>query len=249
MTEHANGVSGADRNLVRAIGTWGLAASIVNVTVGGGIFRLPASPDLTGRLGAAAPLAYVACAIVMLLIVLCIAEAGSRVSLTGGPYAYVEVTFGRFAGFLVGVMLFVVGCTAMPAVAGMLADAAARLVPIIVQSVLTWILAMTNGFESLVILSNVSVSMVYLGCAAAAWKLRTTQPVPGAFRVPGGAIVPVLAAAAILFLLSSVTLKEWSVLAVVVVAAAPLYFIAGRSGLAAGRNVAFNDPDQTDGRR
>ena len=68
--------SSADARLVRAIGTWGLAASIVNVTVGGGIFRLPASPEVTGRLGAAAPVAYLVCAVVMGLIVLCIAEAG-----------------------------------------------------------------------------------------------------------------------------------------------------------------------------
>ena len=33
----------ADSALVRAIGVWGLAAGIVNVTVGGGIFRLPAN--------------------------------------------------------------------------------------------------------------------------------------------------------------------------------------------------------------
>ena len=121
----------SEGGLVRAIGTWGLAASIVNVTVGGGIFRLPASPEVAGQLGAAAPLAYIVCAIVMGLIVLCIAEAGSRISLTGGPYAYVETTLGRYAGFLVGVMLWVVGCSAMSAVAGMLADAVASTVPAI----------------------------------------------------------------------------------------------------------------------
>ena len=129
MSEQATTPSNTDGGLLRAIGTWGLAAGIVNVTVGGGIFRLPASPDVTGRLGAAAPLAYIACAIVMGLIVLCIAEAGSRISLTGGPYAYVEMTFGRYVGFLVGVMLWLIGATAIPGVAGLFADAAARLIP------------------------------------------------------------------------------------------------------------------------
>ncbi|MEO5869746.1 MAG: APC family permease [Gemmatimonadaceae bacterium] len=425
--------TGVDSNLIRAIGTWGLAASIVNITVGGGIFRLPASPDVTGRLGAAAPLAYLACAIVMGLIVLCIAEAGSRISLTGGPYAYVEMTFGRYVGFLVGVMLWLIGATAIPGVAGLFADAAARLVPaldsaagralflavmfsavtlinvlgvkqgtrlntvltvaklaplllllgvgllaidtqnlkwthtpavgdlsrasvilifafagvetalvpsgevretartvpravflamalitllyiglqvvaqgvlgaalvgdatplvtaagkvfgpwgvvmlsagfmisafgylsgmmlavpralfafgrdgilprqlatvhpryhtpwvaIIAQSALAWVLAVTNKFEALAIIANVSAALVYLGCAAAAWKLRRTPALPGAFRVPGGAVVPILAAAAVLFLLASVTAKEWSVLAAVVVVASALYFIASR---------------------
>ena len=103
--------------------------------MGGGIFRLPASPDVTGRLGPAAPLAYIACAIVMGLIVLCIAEAGSRITLTGGPYAYVEMTFGRYVGFLVGVMLWLIGATAIPGVAGIFADAAARLLPALSSAV------------------------------------------------------------------------------------------------------------------
>ena len=80
-------------SLVRALGTWGLAASIVNVTIGGGIFRLPtAAAEL---LGSAAPIVFVVCAVAMALIVLCFAEAGSRVSLTGGVYAYVEVAPGK----------------------------------------------------------------------------------------------------------------------------------------------------------
>jgi len=119
--------AGADSGLVRAIGVWGLAAAIVNVTVGGGIFRLPAS--VAASLGAAAPLAYLVCAVAMGLIVLCFAEAGSRVALTGGPYAYVEVAFGPFVGFLAGVLLWSVGSLAVAAVATVLAANVAQLVP------------------------------------------------------------------------------------------------------------------------
>ena len=82
--------------LVRVMGTFGLAAAIVNITVGGGIFRLPA--NVAGALGPAAPIAYLVCAAAMALIVLCIADAGSRVSLTGGPYAYIGVALGPYAG-------------------------------------------------------------------------------------------------------------------------------------------------------
>ena len=120
-----------DVGLVRALGVLGLTASIVNITIGGGIFRLPSSPDVAGRLGAAAPIAYVVCAIAMALIVLCFAEAGSRVSLTGGPYAYVETAFGSLAGFLVGVLLWLTGITAMSAVATIFADNVVRLVPVL----------------------------------------------------------------------------------------------------------------------
>ena len=93
-------VANADAQLVRAIGVPGLAANIVNATIGAGIFVLPA---LVARgLGAAAPLAFLVCAIAMVLFVTCFAIAGSRVSLTGGLYAYVEVAFGRYVGFLGG---------------------------------------------------------------------------------------------------------------------------------------------------
>ena len=107
-------------SLVRALGTWGIAAAIANATIGGGIFRLPAAA--AAALGTAAPIAYLVCALAMGLIVLCIAEAGSRVSLTGGPYAYVEVAFGPYAGFLTGVMLWVGGTVATAAVGTVFAD-------------------------------------------------------------------------------------------------------------------------------
>jgi APA family basic amino acid/polyamine antiporter len=117
----------AERGLVRVLGTWGLAAAIVNVTIGGGIFRLPAgAADI---LGAAAPIAYVACAVAMGLIVLCFAEAGSRVSLTGGLYAYVETAFGPFVGFLTGVFLWASMTSALAAVSTFLADSLGALLP------------------------------------------------------------------------------------------------------------------------
>jgi amino acid transporter len=117
----------AESSLARSIGTLALAASIVNITIGGGIFRLPA--DMAATLGATAPVAYLLCAVAMGLIVLCLAEAGSRVSLTGGPYAYVEVAFGPFVGFLSGFLLWMVLTFAMAAVATVLAAGIGALVP------------------------------------------------------------------------------------------------------------------------
>ncbi|HYJ79944.1 MAG TPA: amino acid permease, partial [Longimicrobiaceae bacterium] len=116
-----------ESRLLRAVGVWGLAASIVNVTVGGGIFRLPG--EAAAGLGRDAPVAYLLCALAMGLIVLCIAEAGSRVALTGGPYAYVEVAFGPFVGFMAGVLLWLVGTFAFAAVSTVLADSLGALFP------------------------------------------------------------------------------------------------------------------------
>src|SRR5436190_3792062 len=102
-----------DEQLVRGIGIPSLTANIVSSTIGAGIFVIPAT--VAQGLGPAAPLAFVCCAIAMVLFVTCFAIAGSRVSLTGGLYAYVEVAFGKYIGFLAGVLYFL---TALGAVAG-----------------------------------------------------------------------------------------------------------------------------------
>ena len=116
-----------DESLVRAIGTFGLAAAIINITIGGGIFRLPG--NVAASLGPAAPLAYLVCAAAMGLIVFCIADAGRRVSLTGGPYAYVGTAFGPYVGFLSGVLLWMLGTFATAAVATVFASNVVLLVP------------------------------------------------------------------------------------------------------------------------
>jgi APA family basic amino acid/polyamine antiporter len=114
-------------SLQRVIGVRGLAAAIFNITIGAAIFVLPA--NVAAKLGAAAPLAYLVCAVATVLIALCIAEAGSRVPQSGGPYAYVEAAFGPYAGFLCGVLLWLGITIAMGAVAAVFADAVGQLVP------------------------------------------------------------------------------------------------------------------------
>jgi basic amino acid/polyamine antiporter, APA family len=113
--------------LHRVIGVRGLAAAIFNITVGAAIFVLPA--HMAGGLGAAAPLAYLVCAVATALVALCIAEAGSRVPQSGGPYAYVGTALGPFAGYLCGVLLWLGITLAMGAVSTVFADAALGLVP------------------------------------------------------------------------------------------------------------------------
>src|SRR6185503_3722036 len=118
---------GRSDGLIRVMGTFGLAAAIINITIGGGIFRLPA--NVAASLGAAAPIAYLVCAVAMGLIVLCIADAGSRVSLTGGPYVYVGTAFGSYVGFLSGVLLWMMGTFATAAVGTVFATNVGLLIP------------------------------------------------------------------------------------------------------------------------
>jgi amino acid transporter len=103
-----------DALLQRALGIRQFGSNIFNYIVGSGIFLLPAIA--VDKLGTAAPLAYVACAIIMGLVVLCFAEAGSRVHATGGAYAYVETALGPMLGFVAGCLIFTTGMFAASAV-------------------------------------------------------------------------------------------------------------------------------------
>ncbi|MEZ5294058.1 MAG: amino acid permease [Vicinamibacterales bacterium] len=166
-------------SLVRVMGTYGLAAAIVNITVGGGIFRLPAT--VAGALGPAAPLAYLVCAAAMGLIVLCIADAGSRVSLTGGPYAYIGVALGPYAAFLAGVLLWMLGLFATAAVSTVFAASAAELLG--GGAMETVVLVVTYAFWTLVNVQGVALG-ARLNAAATVAKL-----VPLAFVAIGGLFV------------------------------------------------------------
>lgn len=116
-----------ESGLIRAIGLPGLTANIVNTTIGAGIFVLPAL--VAKGLGPAAPLAFIICAIAMVLFVTCFAIAGSRVSLTGGLYAYVEVAFGRYVGFLAGLLLFTTAVLSVAGIVNVLANTVIALLP------------------------------------------------------------------------------------------------------------------------
>ncbi|HUC76311.1 MAG TPA: amino acid permease [Vicinamibacterales bacterium] len=132
MTRSAEAAADAragEARLLRAIGLPALTASIVNQTIGAGIFVLPAI--VAGGLGPAAPLAYIVCAGVMGLIVACFAAAGSRVSLTGGLYAYIEVAFGPFVGFLSGALYWLMASFAVASVASAFAGSIGALTSIV----------------------------------------------------------------------------------------------------------------------
>lgn len=104
--------------LIRGLGVRSLAANSVNLVVGSGIFVLPAA--VAAILGPAAVLAYVVCAAGIGLITLCFAELGSRVTRSGGTYAYIEAAFGPFLGFLAGFLMWFGGDVISGAAVGVL---------------------------------------------------------------------------------------------------------------------------------
>ena len=108
----------AHPGLVRGIRRWDFVALIVNVTVGAGIFGLPSR--IYGLTGVWSIVAYLVCALLVGLIILCLAEVGSRFAETGGQYLYTRVAFGAFIGFEVGWLLWLARITGYAALCNLL---------------------------------------------------------------------------------------------------------------------------------
>ncbi len=120
LTNANSPVPSSDASLERVLAVRQLTTAIVNTTVGAGIFVIPA---LVSRdLGAAAPIAFLLCAGIMACVTTRLAMSGSRVAITGGIYAYVEVAFGPFVGFLAGVLQWLTCLLAVSGVASALLD-------------------------------------------------------------------------------------------------------------------------------
>lgn len=93
-----------NEGLVRVIGTGALGLNVINMVVGAGIFVYPGL--IAAKLGSAAILAYLVCSLTVALVFLCFAEIGSRISRSGGAYAYIEESFGPFAGFIASILFW-----------------------------------------------------------------------------------------------------------------------------------------------
>jgi amino acid transporter len=120
--------------LRRVLGPGSLALIFANGTIGAGIFALPGL--VAGTLGSATALGYTICAVLVMLIFLCFAEAGSRVHSSGGAYAYVGTAFGPFAGFIAANLVwFGFSACANAALADVLVSALATSVPMLAQPV------------------------------------------------------------------------------------------------------------------
>jgi APA family basic amino acid/polyamine antiporter len=121
--------STTDEGLKRVIGIPGFAASIVNNTLGGGIYVLPAIVAM--QMGAVGILAYLFCGIMLITIMLCYAEVGSKINTSGGSYVYVETAFGPFAGFVLNWLFFFgYGVLSSAAVLNIMASSLALLFPV-----------------------------------------------------------------------------------------------------------------------
>ena len=79
---------------------------------------------------------------------------------------------------------------------------------------------------------NLAALLLYAGCAAATFMLqkrgiRQSDATP--FQVPGGPVIPVVTVLLIGWLLTSITVAEWTVLGATLAVASILYQVAGRT--------------------
>ena len=135
--------------LVRSIGRGSMVALMINSVIGAGIFGLPSR--VHEMLGPWALLAYVACAVLVMLVVLCFAEVGSRFEDSGGPYLYARTAFGPTVGFQVGWLLWLTRVTAYAALCNLLIDYLAHFWPP---------LASTGGRVAVATLATVAITAV-----------------------------------------------------------------------------------------
>jgi amino acid transporter len=102
-----------EADLVRGIRRWDLVAITINGIIGAGIFGLPSK--VYSLIGTYSLIAFVVCALVVALIILCFAEVSSRFEETGGPYLYAREAYSPAVAFEVGWLIWLARVTAFAA--------------------------------------------------------------------------------------------------------------------------------------
>ncbi|MDM7957555.1 APC family permease [Blastomonas sp.] len=148
--------------LDRVVGVPGIAFAAFNSMVGVGIFSLPGL--VAGLLGPAAIIAYLVCAVLICLLGLCFAEAGSRVKASGGLYAYASAAFGPVVGGVAGMLALIAGAIgSAAALARFFIDILASIWP-----------ALGNGGASLALLIAIYGTLALVNIAGARDGARLT---------------------------------------------------------------------------
>jgi basic amino acid/polyamine antiporter, APA family len=135
--------------LLRSITRRDMFALMLNATIGGGIYALPA--EVFAKSGVWSLAAMALCAIVISLIVACFAEVGSRFTNTGGALVYAQKAFGPLTGFMTGWLSLVLRIISMAAICNIAVSYAGFFFPVLLQ----------NGW-----LPNILITVLVLGLGA-----------------------------------------------------------------------------------
>jgi L-asparagine transporter-like permease len=110
----------------------------------------------------------------------------------------------------------------------------------VVHVAIVFVLAATDTFEKLGVIANGSILLVYAACCAATLELRRRgiQTDRAPFRPPFGPIIPILAFAAIAWILTGLKADEWKAMAIVFMVAVVVYLASWPSRRAAAAAAA-----------
>ncbi len=115
----------------KSLGLWACVALVVGNMIGSGIFLLPAS---LARIGPISMWGWVLTSVGALILAVIFGRLAQLVTKTGGPYAYCEVGYGEFAGFIIAWGYWIALWTGNAAVAVALVGYLGYLVPAIGDS-------------------------------------------------------------------------------------------------------------------
>lgn len=148
--------------LKREIGVLGVVTNVLSISIGSGIFLLPAMVFVI--LGNGSILAYIFCGLIFLALGLCFGEVSSRISDTGGMYVYIERAFGPLPGFLANILyLFGVGVLACAALLNAMADIASTSLPILQENWARIIFfALILGIIAILSVRGIKDSMIFV---------------------------------------------------------------------------------------
>lgn len=100
-------------------------------------------------------------------------------------------------------------------------------IAVAVYTSLGFLFAVAGGFKQLAIISSACTLLIYLGTVLATLKLRKTELSTSekTFSMPGGFIVPLLATAGILWLLSGLTKPEFTGISIFILVLSVIYVL------------------------
>jgi APA family basic amino acid/polyamine antiporter len=162
--------SDRDERLPRTLGPWSAAAILVGVTIGSGIFRVPAQIAATLGTPGAFLLVWVLGGLITLTGALAIAELAGMFPRSGGILAYLHEAHGAFPAFLFGwAELTVIRASAIGAISTIFAEYLGRFIDLTpmgvryVAATLIFLIALLNylGITFASALMNVTTILKY----------------------------------------------------------------------------------------
>ena len=123
----------AGAGLRRELNRLDLVAITLNIVVGAGVFTMPAA--LAAGAGSWSLAVLLFTIVLAALLAVCAAEVASRFEVTGGPLVYARDAFGPVVGFVVGWLMYLSRITSFGAIAVIMLDYAAGLLPALANGV------------------------------------------------------------------------------------------------------------------